>query len=67
MNKLRLKKKINLFTEAFGNGTIDITQHTLNYFFLKGLWASQVVLVVKNLSVHTGDAGLIPGLEDALE
>ena len=60
MNKLRLKK-VNLFTEAFGNGKIDIIQHTLNYFLLKGLWASQVVLVVKNLSVHTGDAGLIAG------
>ena len=60
MNKLRLKK-INLFTEAFGNGTIDIIQHTLNYFFFKGLLASQMVLVVKTLSARAGDAGLIPG------
>ena len=30
-------------------------------------WASQVVLVVKNLPANAEDAGSIPGLEDPLE
>ena len=30
-------------------------------------WASQVVLVIKNLPASAKDAGSIPGLEDPLE
>ena len=40
-----------------------VAEPYLNLHFPNDKWASQVVLMVKNLPANAGDAGLIPGLE----